>query len=382
MRRIIEGVTYNPETSTAIARAVWESGEGDRNVGTLYQTRAGAFFVDVITSGAGHTYVPKNRDEAKKWVLEREAETVVDAFDEPTETMGDGPPTEAGIYLRLPILLKTRAEAAAKSARMSLNAWITQCLERCAGPEQLYTPTTANPNYEECLKRVIEFVSKPAVAGFYIGMTGQDLTRRLHGYDHYYAGRRQAWVIAERLDEKDALDLEKYLCLAIQERKYRTTALFIKYDGKDNSYFPSAGGEKRVSPQEKVHQVYLAWRDASLPDGLSWRAAGNQAFLEAIKTRDNGDAKVTVAKNDAEFRGALANRDNFFLSMRLKLHFHTKDCRKGRPKNATNYTSMGTKATSRSFLALYRWAQQHRPAHLADEDQWHICTCCKKILAR
>src|ERR1700756_1200272 len=55
---------------------------------------------------------------------------------------------------------------------------------------------------------------------------------------------------------------------------------------KDNSYFPSAVDEKRVAPQEKVHQVYLAWRDASLPDGLSWRAAGNQAFLEAIKTRD------------------------------------------------------------------------------------------------
>src|SRR5260370_37445939 len=100
MRRIIEGVTYNPETSTAIARAVWESGEGDRNVGTLYQTRAGAFFVDVITSGSGHTYVPKSRDEAKKWVLEREAETFVDAFDEPRETMGDGPPTEARNYLR------------------------------------------------------------------------------------------------------------------------------------------------------------------------------------------------------------------------------------------------------------------------------------------
>jgi len=97
MRRFIEGVTCNPETSTAIARAEWESGEGDRNVGTLYQTRAGAFFVDVITSAAGHTYVPKSRDEAKKWVLEQEAETVADAFDEPTETMGDGPPTGAGI---------------------------------------------------------------------------------------------------------------------------------------------------------------------------------------------------------------------------------------------------------------------------------------------
>jgi hypothetical protein len=99
------------------------------------------------------------------------------------------------------------------------------------------------------------------------------------------------------------------------------------------------------------------------------------------RLEDNGHAKVTVAKNDAEFLEALSSRDNFFLSMRLKLHFHTKDCRKGRPKNAANYTRMGTKATSQSFLALYHWARQPRPAHLADEDQWHICTCCKEMLA-
>jgi hypothetical protein len=66
--------------------------------------------------------------------------------------------------------------------------------------------------------------------------------------------------------------------------------------------------------------------------------------------------------------------------MRLKLHFHTKDCARGRPRNATNFTAMGTKATSTSFVALYSWAQQHRPLHLSDEDQWHICDCCKKLL--
>jgi predicted HicB family RNase H-like nuclease len=371
-------------TQRHLRRSLELSGRAVKATGTsarcIRLARVGAFFVDVV-SGDGHTYVPKSRDEAKKWVLERKAETFVDAFDEPTGTVGDGSPTEAGFYLRLPILLKTRIEVAAKSAQMSLNAWITQCLERCAGPDQPSIPTTTNGRYDEYLKRVMEFVSKPDVAGFYIGMTGPDLSRRLQGYDHYYAGRRKGWTIEEKLDEKSALDLEKYLCLATQERKYRATALYVKYDGRDNPYFPSAGGGKMVAPQAKVHQVYLAWRDESLPGGLAWRTAGNQVFLQAIKARDNGDAKVTVAKNDAEFLEALASRDDFFLSMRLKLHFHTKDCRKGRPKNAANYTSMGTKATSRSFLALYRWAQQHRPAHLADEDQWHICNCCKNLLA-
>ena len=66
-------------------------------------------------------------------------------------------------------------------------------------------------------------------------MAGPDLRGRLHGYDHYYAGRPKGWPIAEGLDEKGAFDLEKYLCLAARERKYRATALYSKYDDKDKS---------------------------------------------------------------------------------------------------------------------------------------------------
>jgi len=110
---------------------------------------------------------------------------------------------------------------------------------------------------------------------------------------------------------------------------------------------------------------------------LSWRAPGNQAFLQAIKTRDDGNAEVYPAETDADFFGPLASRDNFFLSMRIKLHFHTKDCRKGHPKNTTNFTKMGTKATSGSFVALYRWAQQHRAADLANEDHGIFATAVK-----
>src|SRR5260370_6700434 len=59
------------------------------------------------------------------------------------------------------------------------------------------------PNYEECLERVLEFVKKPEVASFYIGMTWPNLAKRLRGYDHHdYAGRRQGPAIATALDEK------------------------------------------------------------------------------------------------------------------------------------------------------------------------------------
>jgi hypothetical protein len=234
------------------------------------------------------------------------------------------------------------------------------------------------PDDAQCLARVIEFVEKPEVAGFYIGMTGPDLRARLLGYDHRYAGRRDGWAVADGLDENGALDLEEFLCRAVREPRYRTTAIYTKYDDKGKHYCRSAGGAKTTSPYEKVHQVYVAWRHESLPP--NWRRPGNLAFLQAVRTRDDGNAEVHVARNDTEFLEALATRDNFFLLMRIKLHFHTKDCRKGRPKNAKNFTKKGTKATSISFVALYQWAQRNRPPDLADEDQWHICDCCRDLL--
>jgi hypothetical protein len=240
------------------------------------------------------------------------------------------------------------------------------------------TTSAPVPDYQEYLKRVIEFVNRPEVASFTIGMTGPNLAKRLRGYDHHdYGGRRQGWAIATGLDEKGALNLEKYLCLAVQESKYRSTALYIKYDDKDKPYFPSAGGAKTVSPHAQVHQVYLAWRHESLPAG--WRGPGNRTFLAAMMKQDNGNAEVRRASTDAEFLAALQNGDRFFVSMRIKLHFHTRDCKLG--LRGGNYTRVGTKATSTSFVALYRWAQRHRPERLADEDQWHICNCCKNLLA-
>src|SRR4029077_5733190 len=48
MKRIIDGVTYNTDTSTRLAQSEYEteySHEEKSCIGTLYQTRGGAFFV-------------------------------------------------------------------------------------------------------------------------------------------------------------------------------------------------------------------------------------------------------------------------------------------------------------------------------------------------
>lgn len=155
MKRIIDGVTYNTDTSTTIAQAEWENREGEQCQGTLYQTRGGAFFIDVETTRPvydeyeeqwkprkSHAFEPQSRDEAEKWCQEGEVEIFVDAFGELPEAAETE--TEAGVYFRLPIVLKTRIEAAAKDAGLSLNAWAMRCFERCAEPEQPYVPTTTD----------------------------------------------------------------------------------------------------------------------------------------------------------------------------------------------------------------------------------------------
>ena len=46
MKRIVDGVTYNTATSTAVARSEWLDDEGATPVtSTLYQTLGGAFFI-------------------------------------------------------------------------------------------------------------------------------------------------------------------------------------------------------------------------------------------------------------------------------------------------------------------------------------------------
>jgi predicted HicB family RNase H-like nuclease len=146
LKRIIKGVTYNTDTSTQIARKDGECNGGNRYFATLYQTRGGAFFLDSVenvrsfdehtseTRVVDHknTFVPLSQAEAKAWYLEGESEIFVDAFGEVPEATSEME-TEAGVYIRLPILLKTRIEDAAEHAGLSLNAWAIRCFENGAG---------------------------------------------------------------------------------------------------------------------------------------------------------------------------------------------------------------------------------------------------------
>src|SRR6266849_3850033 len=87
MKRIVDGVTYNTDTSTALAESSWE--ENDHNgvriaehKDTLYQTRGGAFFVHEETTRETwnerrrehkttvlNNFVPMSPEEAHKWLM-------------------------------------------------------------------------------------------------------------------------------------------------------------------------------------------------------------------------------------------------------------------------------------------------------------------------
>jgi hypothetical protein len=148
MKRIIDGVTYNTDTSTALAKSEYYTGYNHQDlhcVGTLFQTRGGAFFVwqkieldradedgNPITRDR---FLSLSRDEAEKWINTGEVELIYNPFDElpfeePPEAVAEAEPG-ATIYLRVPAALKKRVDAAAMKANLSANAWAMRCLENC-----------------------------------------------------------------------------------------------------------------------------------------------------------------------------------------------------------------------------------------------------------
>jgi hypothetical protein len=142
MKRIINGVTYNTETSTRLASAKW--GDDDESVvGDLYQTRGGAFFVDEETTKrvwnererewqerVEHAFNPLSQEEAHRWILEGEVEVFHNPFDDPPEAEAEAEPG-ATIYIRVPAALKRRVDDAARGEKLSGNAWAMKCVEKC-----------------------------------------------------------------------------------------------------------------------------------------------------------------------------------------------------------------------------------------------------------
>jgi hypothetical protein len=150
MKRIIDGVTYNSDTSTILARDKRHDSGINAEVETiLYQTRLGAYFLDTTTTGYHresyediyvwvrsepiHEVRPLTPVEAQNWIMESGADIYENPFGDPPEAALEEQPSTT-VYLRIPGALKQRIEAAAKTSGQSLNAWATRCLERCAEP--------------------------------------------------------------------------------------------------------------------------------------------------------------------------------------------------------------------------------------------------------
>ena len=143
MKRIVNGVTYNTETSTRLAESRWQADDEEERFGTLYQTRGGAFFVDVeITkpvwnereeqteSKVTNVFEPMSPEKAHEWILTGEVEIFHNPFDDPPEASAEAEPA-ATIYIRVPASLKQRVDEAAGEAKMSGNAWAMRCIEHC-----------------------------------------------------------------------------------------------------------------------------------------------------------------------------------------------------------------------------------------------------------
>jgi predicted HicB family RNase H-like nuclease len=134
MKRIIDGVTYNTETATKIARKrernpLFEPGEFIEE--EMYMTRGGAFFMTVRYPGDDQVEIyARRRSEVEHWLTYGSVDVFADILSDLPEAKAE-PSAGATIYVRVPKILKNRLEATAEANDQSLNAWITRCLERC-----------------------------------------------------------------------------------------------------------------------------------------------------------------------------------------------------------------------------------------------------------
>jgi hypothetical protein len=148
MKRIIDGISYNTDTSTRLAVSEYEVDYNHIDypcVGTLYQTRGGAFFVheqiDLGRDTESDELTLKDRfsalsaERAQTWMMTGDVEVFHNPFGEPPEAAAEAEPS-ATIYVRVPASLKQRLEQSAKAEKLSGNAWAIRCIERCLAPNE------------------------------------------------------------------------------------------------------------------------------------------------------------------------------------------------------------------------------------------------------
>jgi hypothetical protein len=142
VKRIIDGATYNTDTSTLLARsnyvALYNNEEAECH-GALYQTRGGAFFVhEKLDLGSDDDGVQIIRDRAKAlnakdaetWIMTGDVEIIHNPFGEPPEAEAENAPA-ATLYVRVPSVLKRQVEEASKDANLSVNTFMLRCAENC-----------------------------------------------------------------------------------------------------------------------------------------------------------------------------------------------------------------------------------------------------------
>jgi hypothetical protein len=145
-KRIIDGKTYNTETSTQITGwhdddddVPWESGT------YLYQNRHGAFFLYTYLYDADeHDFQkiePYTPDQARAW-LEKNCSWDPSLIESLFGQMPEAGSGESKFTLRMPESLRERLADRAKVNNQSLNAWIIRCLESCAAEPDASTSAT------------------------------------------------------------------------------------------------------------------------------------------------------------------------------------------------------------------------------------------------
>jgi predicted HicB family RNase H-like nuclease len=127
---IIDGKTYNTATATAAAEYSFQD-DRERDVdATVYRTRSGHFFIVYKTDTDAEHYKVEAEAITKEelgHVMENRSMEVLD--EDALEAPAEEDAKEETIYLRVSKLLKDKITA--KAGEKSINAWATQCLEKC-----------------------------------------------------------------------------------------------------------------------------------------------------------------------------------------------------------------------------------------------------------
>ena len=151
IKRIIDGRTYNTDTSTIIALD-WNGDEPENwalgrlpeydVANALCKSRHGAYFLATfnawlfeISDPKGETIKPLVPAEAQEW-LETTFPESPDLIEAEFGEMPEAGHTESRFTLRMPDSLKRRIDTLSKVAGQSTNAWIIACLERCSAAQE------------------------------------------------------------------------------------------------------------------------------------------------------------------------------------------------------------------------------------------------------